>query len=69
MSTIELTEEWVDIKLINGVEGLCIAINDNRIAGPKPWGGGAVMESWRARRDDIARAIGFGEQTKTNEAE
>lgn len=34
------------IEVISGVEGCCIAVDDNRIAGPKPWGGGHVINHW-----------------------
>ena len=34
------------IELISGREGYCIAVNDTRIAGPKPWGVGRVLQSW-----------------------
>ena len=34
------------IELISGVEGECITVNDTRIAGPKPWGGGKVLKTW-----------------------
>ena len=34
------------IDVIDGVEGPCLAIDDYRIAGPKPWGGGHVIHSW-----------------------
>lgn len=45
------------LELIGGVEGDCIALNSRRIAGPKPWGGGAVKERWRVRVGDLVRAI------------
>lgn len=34
------------IELIKGVEGRCICIDGYRIAGPKPWGGGNVVQTW-----------------------
>jgi hypothetical protein len=34
------------IELINGAEGLSLYIDDFRICGPKPWGGGTVIASW-----------------------
>ncbi len=36
----------VKIETIRGVEGNSIYINDIRVAGNKPWGGGKVMDSW-----------------------
>ena len=33
-------------EVIRGVEGCCLALDDTRIAGPKPWGGGTVIHTW-----------------------
>ena len=33
-------------EVISGVEGCCLALDDARIAGPKPWGGGTVIHVW-----------------------
>ena len=33
-------------EVIRGVEGCCLALDDTRIAGPKPWGGGMVIHAW-----------------------
>jgi hypothetical protein len=33
-------------EVIRGVEGLCLTLDDTRIAGPKPWGGGTVVHAW-----------------------
>ena len=33
-------------EVIRGVEGCCLALDDTRIAGPKPWGGGTVIHAW-----------------------
>lgn len=35
-------------EVIRGPEGCCLALNDTRIAGPKPWGGGKVIHAWEA---------------------
>ena len=45
------------IELIKGVEGLCLAINNNLIAGPKPWGGGKVVDFWIVPDEYILDAI------------
>lgn len=34
------------VELVEGVEGYCLCVNDIRIAGPKPWGGGKVVKTW-----------------------
>lgn len=51
-------EEKFTLEIIGGVEGDCIALNNYRLAGPKPWGGGAVKKSWKVSREDILRAMG-----------
>jgi len=35
----------VNIEIVSGVEGNSLYINDYRVAGPKPWGGGRVIAS------------------------
>jgi len=45
------------IELINGIEGMCIGINNIRIAGPKPWAGGKVIKSWDIDDSYILEAL------------
>jgi hypothetical protein len=47
----------VKLVLCQGVEGQCIYLNDYRIAGPKPWGGGRTLHTWVVSVDDLTRAI------------
>lgn len=42
-------------EVIRGVEGCCLALDDTRIAGPKPWGGGTVIHAWET--DEEYRAV------------
>lgn len=42
-------------EVIRGVEGCCLALDDTRIAGPKPWGGGAVIHAWET--DEEYKAV------------
>ncbi len=51
------------IKLVEGVEGNSIYLNDYRIAGPKPWGGGRVLHSWEVTAADIRNALKLPRQT------
>lgn len=39
------------------VEGRSVYLNDFRIAGNKPWGGGRVENTFRVKIDDLARAL------------
>lgn len=38
-------------EVISGVEGCCLALDDTRIAGPKPWGGGTVIHAWETNKE------------------
>lgn len=54
-------EKYAKIELIGGVEGDSLAINDKRVAGPKPWGGGRVKRTWRmVPVEFIIEAVGKG---------
>jgi len=46
----------VKIEVISGVEGPSLYIDDYRVCGPKPWGGGKVLCSWVVKIKDIDRA-------------
>jgi len=37
-----------------GVEGNSIYLNDYRIAGPKPWGGGKIIKEWDISDKEVA---------------
>lgn len=47
----------VDVEIIRGVGGFCVAVNGTRIAGQKPWGGGKVVASWEVAAGDIRDAL------------
>ena len=46
------------VEVVLGVEGRCLVINDIRVAGPKPWGGGKVIKRWIVDEKDIIEALG-----------
>lgn len=46
--------ENVHVVLVDGVEGEALYINNYRIAGPKPWGGGEVLKEWKG---SLTRAL------------
>ena len=48
---------WVEIEVIRGVEGDALSINDYRVAGPKPWGGGTIIKKWSVEIIDLQKAI------------
>jgi len=35
----------------------CIYLDDYRIAGSKPWGGGKIVKTWKVRRSDLEEAL------------
>lgn len=35
----------------------CVYLNNTRVAGGKPWGGGSTTASWRITLDDLRRAF------------
>jgi len=55
------------IEIINGVEGMCVTINDTRIAGNKPWGGGKIVNSWIVDNDWILYAMEASNQPLKSE--
>lgn len=44
----------ITIRRILGVAGSCLVINDYRVAGPKPWGGGKIIETYTIPYDNVA---------------
>jgi len=62
--------EKITIEVIAGVEGSCLAINNYRFAGPKPWGGGRVTKQWKVTKEDFIESlkhIGFDVEEVTDE--
>lgn len=49
---IDLHKEY-DVYVVSGVEGPSVYVNDTRMAGPKPWGGGKTIYSWKTRGQDV----------------
>jgi hypothetical protein len=50
----------VKLDLVEGVEGQCIYLNDRRICGPKPWGGGRTIKTWDVEVQRIEDALTKG---------
>jgi len=50
-------DDIVLVEIIQGVEGLCVAIDGLRVAGPKPWGGGKIIWSGKSTKREIARSL------------
>jgi hypothetical protein len=64
--------ETVRVEVLGGVEGPCLAIfkgiSGERIAGPKPWGGGKTLHSWEVPVADILKALGLDSDEEAREA-
>ena len=43
----------IKIEIVSGVEGPSVYINDHRIAGNKPWGGGTVLVSTEVTAEEF----------------
>ena len=54
--------KYMKIDIVEGKEGSSICINEYRVAGPQPFGGGRIIKSWKADVDDILKAIGRYEE-------
>lgn len=50
-------EEYVNVCVVWGVEGHSLGIDDRRVAGPKPWGGGKVVHEFTVPLDKIVEAL------------
>ena len=55
-----MSDKTVKIELVSGCEGYSLYIDDCRIAGPKPWGGGKTVKTWITRVANIERALKRG---------
>lgn len=55
-----MTSKTVSVSIVVGVTGIAaIYLDDYRIVGSKPWGGGDVLYEATANRDDILKALGL----------
>lgn len=52
-----MSNEAVKLEIIKGVEGRSVYINDYRVAGNKPWGGGTVVDSFETSIKDFLKAL------------
>jgi hypothetical protein len=57
-----MNEATVKFEVISGPEGPCLAVFrgsvGERIAGPKPWGGGKTIHSFSVPIADVLKALG-----------
>jgi hypothetical protein len=50
-------EKTVEIAVVSGASGPCVYINDYRVAGQKPWGGGKILFKFNVKATDIEKAL------------
>jgi hypothetical protein len=54
------------VEVVSGPAGPCLCIGDNstseRVAGPKPWGGGSTVYSFQVAASDLRRLADEYEQ-------
>ena len=51
----------IEALVVRGAEGMALYIDGKRVAGPKPWGGGSTIYTFKADRDAILTALSAGE--------
>lgn len=57
MTRKQLNPGWVYCTLVSGVEGNALYINDIRVVGPKPWGGGQVVWERAVRVSSLRESL------------
>jgi hypothetical protein len=57
-------DEKITIDVVTGVEGPSVYINDHRVAGSKPWGGGKIVYKFDTTWSELKRALGIERKTK-----
>lgn len=50
-------DQKVELVECQGIGGTCFYLNDYRIAGPKPPGGGRTVNRWSVRVKDVQAAL------------
>lgn len=50
-------DEEIEITVVDGVAGPSLYIDDYRVAGPKPWGGGSQTITWKVKMKYILEAL------------
>lgn len=53
-----MSDKIISIMVVKGVEGPSLYINDYRIIGNKPWGGGTTFHEWKVSLSVLLRDLG-----------
>jgi len=51
------------VDVVKGVEGPSLYMQDYRVSGPKPWGGGKKIHTFKVDQKDLRRALATPDQT------
>lgn len=57
MKPSEFRNIEVIVEIINGSDGMCVSVNNRRIAGPKPFGGGMVLKTFVTNLEELCIAL------------
>ena len=49
----------INICVLQGSEGKSLYINDYRVSGPKPWGGGKTIFETDVTKEELCQALGL----------
>jgi hypothetical protein len=47
----------VKVDVVKSSNGSCLYIDDNRVAGGKPWGGGIITDSFNIDVDEVIKLL------------
>ena len=59
-----MNKKKLKIEVVSGVEGKSVYLDDFRIAGNKPWGGGDVVSKFSTTAEDVLLAIAESSSAK-----
>jgi hypothetical protein len=52
-----VADKSIEINVLSGVEGPCLSVNNYRIVGPKPWGGGRITHTWYTTKETLIKDL------------
>lgn len=54
-----MTEKDVTVEIVRGPDGDALYIDNHRVAGPKPIGGGKIVREWKVKLSELRIALGI----------
>lgn len=58
MSKRSEADDTIAIMVVAGVEGPSLYVDDTRVAGPKPWGGGRPLYTFSVSKERLRELVG-----------